>query len=265
MQIVFFKTFLIALRTERSYPVVFIFPPDSLLHSKLFYPNVSHHLRRHLPLSEEDRGSLSDQSVELDSSAYLPSNEMYKEGLDNIWMAMLHGGSYVRGTVLLTSSRIIFIQKFTRTKSQLQLKPTNIIVTVSLLNVSICTIKRRYKDNYNALEVSTHDGIGYLFISERTDNELRILEAFRRIKEECFWYKDDVAFEHRMSVINNLHHRKKGINHHGSSSSVVPPIEANETRIPFKDKDQTKLNSTSKCSALLTIDKLFDINVEYDR
>ena len=55
------------------------------------------------------------------------------------------------------------------------------------------SIRRRWKDKFNTLAVLCRDQIGYLFVCTRGENEIRTLEAFRRIKNEIKWRRDEDA------------------------------------------------------------------------
>jgi hypothetical protein len=256
-----------------------IFPPTSVLHKHLFYPNIQKSIKSQA-ISDcsvkyeaivNDAG-LAGNSQSTDSSvpseilnpfAFIPCNELYVEGLDNIWLAMENESShvnYIHGTFLLTTHRLLFIQRTSNKISTYQQNipnntnnhthrhhyiSSNHIITISIMNVQIINIKRRYKDKYNALEICCYDNVNYILISERSDNELRILEAFRRIKDEISWYNDNLAFEHNLSNMNNNTHK---LYYYGSPHKLAIPIYSNN--IQYK-------SDIDNCSAKLFDDMIF--------
>jgi hypothetical protein len=185
---------------SRNLPVVWIFPPSSPLHARLFVPMSSSSL--HINTSESVLGDIpplplpplplpGDATLPFYSSinpaAYLPRNERLIEGLENVWLRLHSGGIYLKGVLLLTTHRLIFIQ-YAPPPSQYATSHTipekGFLLALPLCQISSTSLLRRWNERFHALLVECLDRIGYLFICVRDQDELRTLEAFRRIKIE---------------------------------------------------------------------------------
>jgi hypothetical protein len=168
--------------------VVWMFPPNSPLHQMLFLPL----------FPRESSGSLS----QIRPNLFLPSNEIYVEGLENIWMRMSSGGLYSRGVLLLTSHRVIFIQYPSPSRGdsteRTQIPPSDesnsFLVTIPICLVSTVSLRRRWKDRFHTLGLICKNQIGYLFVSSRDEDEFIPLRAFRRMKSEIKWRKEEDLF-----------------------------------------------------------------------
>jgi hypothetical protein len=176
-------------RQLRSVPVVWMFPPNSPLHQMLF-----------LPMFPRDSSASLSQVL---PNSFLPSNEIYVEGLENIWMRMTSGGLYSRGVLLLTSHRIIFIQYPSQTRGgttergQISFssdQSNSFLVAIPICLVSTVSLRRRWKDRFHTLGLICKNQIGYLFVSSRDEDEFIPLRAFRRMKSEIKWRKEEDLF-----------------------------------------------------------------------
>lgn len=153
--------------------MVWMFPPDSPLHKMLFLSM----------FSAETQSTPNPRS-------FLPSNEKYIEGLENIWMKVSRGGLFSRGVLLLTTHRIIFIQYPSRSSEGLEtlnLLPqgaNSFVMTIPLCNICSVSLRRRWKDKFHTLGLLCKNQIGYLFVSSRDEDEFIPLRAFRRMKSE---------------------------------------------------------------------------------
>jgi hypothetical protein len=185
-------------RKTRDIPVVHLFPPSSPLFSSLFVRmNACAESVKSQLLSAQSSSSLSAAGLgeELQwapdkgpsPNDVLPSNEVLVEALGNVWLRMHSGGVYSKGVLLLSTHRVMFIHyPSDRDAGFTSLIPLSRIPTVS--------IRRRWKDKYNTLALLCKDQIAYLFVTMRDENEVRTLEAFRRIKSEIKWRREEDNF-----------------------------------------------------------------------
>ena len=190
-------------RKSRELPLVHLFPPSSPLHDSLFIsltatsPPITHPSCNASPAGSRlsdlpppllgHGGHVPSDICPLPSPAeVLPSNETLLEALDNVWLRMHSGGVYSKGALLLSTHRVIFIQNPSEAAE-------SFLVTIPLPRVCTVSIRRRWKDKFNTLAVICRDQIGYLFVCTRGEHEIRTLEAFRRIKNEIKWRRDEDA------------------------------------------------------------------------
>lgn len=219
---------------------MWMFPPNSPLHQMLF-----------LPLFPREFYASQPQIA---PNAFIPSNEVYLEGLENIWMRMSSGGLYSRGVLLLTSHRIIFIQYPSQPKeeSSHSFSPSNdsnsFLVTIPICLVSTISLRRRWKERFHTLGLICKNQIGYLFVSSRDEDEFITLRAFRRMKSEIQWRKEEDLFS-------------TGIDWKPCPQSHLIPVES-ITKPPSVVFDIPQGNLSDKTKRIL---KPFTLSEEYTR
>lgn len=187
-------------RKTREIPLVHLFPPSSTLFSSLFirmndcacsdpYPSRLPTAPSSSSLTSVNHVEEPQYSPDMGPSPYdvLPSNELLIEALGNVWLRMYSGGVYSKGVLLLSTHRVIFIHYPTD-------RDAGFTVMVPLSRIPTVSIRRRWKDKYNTMALLCRDQIAYLFVCLRDESEVRTLEAFRRIKSEIKWRREEDNF-----------------------------------------------------------------------
>jgi hypothetical protein len=191
-----------AQRLQRSLLLETLFPPDSRLHDWLFYIISS---------------SSSDTSV---GPRTVPANELVLVGVENI---LLEFKTKVvsSGALLVTSHRLLFVSEGAPEASS---------VSLPLGEIQNVLLRRRWKEQFHALEATTKDSIVYTFALRRAPGaEMRQLQLLRRCREEIEWLKleDNFAFKF------DLCHRPE--NHDGdiqpATCSSTPKASNTDTEI----------------------------------
>lgn len=100
---------------------------------------------------------------------------------------------------------------------------------LAINEISSSAVKKRWRDRFTALEITAIDNLTYIFAVERdakdTAHEAFIQSAFRRIKEELLWRREEDGFAYPIDVIRhkNVSEAKE------KSSSAFPSRPATTT------------------------------------
>jgi len=257
-------------------PLVHVFPPSSRVHRMLFtplYPTDSASTSPASPcMSPSNSPGRTHRNPIVSPGAFIPCNEMLLEGLENVWMRMCSGGVFSRGVLLLTSHRLVFIQyPSSRTHSP------SVILWVPHAHVQSVSIRRRWMEYFHTLVVLGRDQIGYLFICSRDKNELRTIEAFRYIKSEISWRREQDTFS---AAIDTLVMSKQYSRSAPNSTVLSSLPDMDPSKLPFvpvQQHDDTPQENSSSLSSDLNnavlelsgvardIATPFQIYMEYDR
>lgn len=272
-------------RKNKAVPIVWIFPPSSPLHQMLFLPLFSKNSKRN-----PNNNNNSVDTILAHPGHYIPSNELYLEGLENIWMRMSRGGLYSRGVLILTTHRLIFIQypSYNNMNNNNNSNNNNInnekqnIISGEASNSFLVTIphcltfgvslRRRWKKRFHTLGLLCKNQVGYLFACSLEMDEFVTLRAFRRIKTKIQLRQNEDLFSNRVDITtegkqlfksidseyqNELSTIKSKSSKSTSTTSTSSSLQKNHFRIPLNQKS---LDEKSQ-----RIQKSFNLSEEYTR
>lgn len=132
----------------------------------------------------------------------IPSNEKVIDIIDDCWVNS-SVASMVRGVLLLTSHRLVYIEYDTSDAHKGRHAPTCLdrlsmsssVFFIPIASTADVILRRFIQKHYHGLEVVCKDGISLMFRFRReAHNEMTLLEKLRRFKIETLWRREEDSF-----------------------------------------------------------------------
>jgi len=256
-----FSQFPASARKHRRLPLVHLFPPCSDVHTCLFLPLVPPGATS--SGLAECRSQLSQTVIReqtalpLSATAVVPANEILLEAIGDILLQSASGGIIVKGVLLCTTHRLVFVQYPLSDADESMGTGTDIgiVQCFPIPIISSLQVHRKYKGgNFCALQLTYKDSTGHIFIcadvsansSEQPTNvalatfgssplrktappplSYRALDAFLRLELEISWMKLEDSFTPSILTMNS--------NRNNSSEGVFDAISPEQEliRSPF--------------------------------